>query len=107
MKSANSKQPFFSDPEPHLKKFIHYYAFCLKHFSPLMPDWIPFFLNEDVNGLQNAIDSLFNEKSKSYQNPYLQWLFNKRNLPSMEGMIREWKKQTEDLAGEINQFWYS
>lgn len=104
--SAKIKPAFFDDPEPYLKKFIHYYVLCHRNFSPLMPDWIPFFLQADAAGLHNKISQLFTETGKAYRNPYLQWIFNKDQLPDSQGMIRLWKEQASLLAGDLAHHWF-
>ncbi len=104
--SAQPKKAFFDDPEPYLKQFVNYYALCLHNFSPLLPDWIPLILEEDVRGLQDKMRQLFTESFGVYQNQDLRWILNKHRLPSSEIMIHNWKSQAEQLLGDLIHFWY-
>lgn len=104
--AAQPKKAFFDNPEPYLKRFINYYALCLQNFSPLMPDWIPLILEDDVRGLQDKMRQLFSDSFGVYQSHDLRWILNKHRLPSSEVMIHYWKSQTEELLGDLVRFWY-
>lgn len=101
------KTQFFEDSELYLKKLIHYYAFCLDHFSPLLPDWIPLILNENIDGLQNKIKDIFGESFGLFQSPELRWFLNRYHLPSAEHIIQHWKYPCNELAGAIQSFWFT
>jgi exodeoxyribonuclease V gamma subunit len=105
--SAQPKKAFFDDPDHHLKQFINYYALCLQNFSPLLPDWIPLILENDVRGLQDKMREVFSESFGTYQNHDLRWIFNKQRLPNSETMIHYWKSQAEGLLGDLISFWYA
>lgn len=105
--SAQPKKAFFDDPDMHLKQFVNYYALCLQNFSPLMPDWIPHILEEDVRGLQDKMRRLFTESFGAYQNHELRWILNKHHLPRSETMIHYWKPQAEGLLRDLILFWYN
>lgn len=104
---AQPKKAFFDDPEPYLKQFINYYALCLQNFSPLLPDWIPLILDEDLRGLQDKMHQLYAESFGVYQSPDLRWILSKHRLPSSEIMIHYWKLQAEGLLGDLIRFWYN
>ncbi len=104
--ASEAKEAFFEDPAPYLKQLIHYYSLCLNNFSPLMPDWIPLILEEDEEKLQDKIRKLFDSSFTTYQNPYLQRIFNKDSLPMTESILLHWKKTAEALSGEIMQNWF-
>lgn len=105
--SAQSKKAFFDDPDYHFKQFINYYALCLQNFSPLLPDWIPLILENDVRGLQDKMREIFSESFGAYQSHDLRWILNKQRLPSSETMIHYWKPQAEGLLGDLIRFWYN
>jgi exodeoxyribonuclease V gamma subunit len=105
--SAQPKKAFFDDPDYHLKQFVNYYALCLQNFSPLMPDWIPLILEDDVRGLQDKMREIFSESFGTYQSHDLRWILNKQRLPSSETMIHYWKAQAEGLLGDLIRFWYN
>lgn len=104
--AAEPKRAFFDDPHEHFHQLIHYYVFCLNHFSPLLPDWIPTIMDEDVQGLDAKMKDIFSESFGSYQNHDLQWVFNKHHLPSSESIIQCWKPLTEKLVGDVIRLWY-
>lgn len=105
--SAQPKKAFFESPEHHLKQFVNYYALCLQNFSPLLPDWLPMILEEDVRGLQDKMRQIFTDSFGGYQNQDLRWILNKHRLPSSEVMIHYWKTQAEGLLGDLIRFWYN
>lgn len=104
--SAKPKKAFFEDPEPYLKQFVRYYTLCQQNFSPLLPDWIPLILEGNLSGLQDKMRQLFTESFGGYQNKDLRWILNKHQLPSPEVLMHYWKKEAEQLFGDIIQFWY-
>ena len=104
--AAKSKAAFFHDPDPYLKKFVHYFALCLENISPLMPDWLPLFLQEDTEGLKEKIIKAISETSRNYQSPYLHWIFNKNQLPDSPSMMDGWKEQAESLTVDIINSWF-
>lgn len=104
--AAQPKIAFFDDPVHYLKQFIHYYALCLQNFSPLLPEWIPLILEEDVRGLQEQMRQLYADSFGIYQSQDLRWILNKKRLPSPETMIYYWKPQAERLVGDLMRFWY-
>lgn len=108
-KTSKAKMPFFDTPAHHLKRFIHYYSLCQQQLSPLMPDWIPFILKGDSQGLQKKMRELFAENSyqEEYQGLYLKWIMNKNLLPNSETLIQKWRSYTQDLIQDIVKEWCS
>ncbi|MFI0435633.1 MAG: exodeoxyribonuclease V subunit gamma [Parachlamydiaceae bacterium] len=104
--AGQPKKAFFDDPENHLKQFIHYYALCLNNFSPLLPDWIPLILDNDARGLEDKIRAVFSESFHNYQSHDLKWILNKERLPTPDSIIKDWKPQAEQLAGDLIHFWF-
>ncbi|WP_068471491.1 exodeoxyribonuclease V subunit gamma [Candidatus Protochlamydia phocaeensis] len=104
--TSQPKKAFFEEAEPYLKQFVNYYGLCLKNFSPLLPDWVPFILEGDAGGLQEKMRQLFSDSFGSYQSPDLRWILNKDCLPHAETIIYNWKAQAESLLGDLIRFWY-
>lgn len=104
--SSKAKKTFFDDPQPYLKQFISYYALCLRKFSPLMPDWIPFFLNADAEGLQDKLSELMSDTARHHQNPYHQWIFHQQQLSCTQDMLLSWKERAALLTDPIMQHWF-
>lgn len=105
--AAQPKIAFFNDPDSHFKQLINYYALCLQNFSPLLPDWIPLILKEDVRGLQKKMEEIFSDSFGTYQRHDLRWILNKQRLPSSETIIHYWKPQAEGLLGDLIHFWFN
>lgn len=105
LESQKIKEPFFESPYEELKKFTHYYAVCCRHFSPLMPDWISYFLNEDPVGLEEKIKNSISEAGYTAQNEYLKKIFNNDSPPDVSNLVESWKNEAKLLAGHLVQFW--
>lgn len=88
IQGGKPKMALFTDPLPYLKDFVHYYAFCFKHLSPLHPDWIPFIIKEDAKGLENKMRGLFKESFGAYQSPELGWVLNKAHCRTLRSSSR-------------------
>lgn len=93
--AAQAKNPFFTDAEPQLKRWIEYYFFCVDHFSPLIPDWTPFILSGDTKGLEDKLKQLFSSFRQDYQSPELQWVFHKERLPNADLIIENWREYAD------------
>lgn len=103
---AQIKKSFFEKPDGYLKQFVNYYARCLQNFSPLFPEWIPYILESDANGLQDEMRKIFSESFGGYQSVDLRWILNKNHLLNAETLIQDWKPQAEVLLGDLIRFWY-
>lgn len=100
-------EPFFDDPQEHLKRFIHYYALCNQNISPLMPEWILDISLGNREELHKKIEKLFSNSFVSPQNPYLTWSLNKDHLLSTSAsMVSEWQQQAKLLVGDMAKAWY-
>lgn len=105
--SSQPKQAFFDDPIPYLKQFIDYYHVCLRHFSPLLPDWLSLILEGDTKGLQDKMRLAFSPSFGDYQSQDLRWILHKNYLPNSEKIIEQWKTQAEVLLGDLIRHWYA
>lgn len=101
LQASKIKATSFDDPLPHLKNFVNYYALCLKNVSPLLPDFVPLFLQEDEKVLQAKIKSYLNSASRTYRSPYHQWIFDQTPLSSE--MIASWKNLAQRLTEEMKR----
>lgn len=108
IKNSEPKIAFFDNPEQYFKSLIGYYCLCLKNFSPLLPEWIPLILANDVSGLAKKMEQLFSEQGfgSEYQGLDVRWILNKDKLPDAEKIIQIWKPQAQSLLGEIVNNWY-
>lgn len=98
---SEPKQSFFQDSLPYLEQFLDYYSHCLNACSPLMPDWIPFFLKEDSKGLQRKMEEMLSEMTPEYQKHEWKWLFPNGELPNSQELLDEWKNEASALANEL------
>lgn len=104
---ASSLQPFlafFSSAQELLAGFVEYFLSCQGRPSPLMPEWLPAFINKDSAKLndmvENARDNLY-----GFTDEYLCWLL--RHAPSLpcELLVDEWQDQALKLFGPIALHW--
>jgi len=96
---------FFNNPDLFLQQLVKYYTTCLQDFSPLYPDWISYFLKEDVKGLKKKIEEIFSNEREFYKTQEIRWILNKRCLPDVENMIHTWKLQAQELFSEVVSNW--
>ncbi|MCB1111577.1 MAG: exodeoxyribonuclease V subunit gamma [Chlamydiia bacterium] len=97
LKSDNKYEArqFDGDSDAALASYIDYYHTAKNNPSPLIPEWIPYFLLDDHDTAKSKIIStLDQERSSTAYNQYLNWCIDKRNLPDLDEMIDSWK----DLA---------
>ncbi len=106
VESAESKEAFFDDPIPSLKAFVEYYALCLQHFSPLLPEWLPCLLQGDASGLEEKMQQLFTENFSSHGDREVRWILNKHCLPDATLAIENWQPHAERVAGDFIRCWY-
>lgn len=104
--TSQSKEAFFDDPVFLIEQLTHYYSACLHTFSPLLPEWVPFILDDDAKGLHEKMEKGFDESFGVYPNRELQWVLNRHQLPSAEEIVKNWKPQAEKLLGDMIKCWY-
>lgn len=79
------------DIDSFLKQWMGYHELCLQQFCPLMPEWLPYILDEDPKGLEKKWLSLFSDNENHYPSPECKWILHKDHLPSAVETIQEWK----------------
>lgn len=100
-RASRNKKPMCGDPKEALKQFASYYSLCLHTVSPLLPDWIPFILEENSKGLENKMQSLFSSFAMGYQDPYLSWVMREGRLPCSESIILDWKPVIDSFGFNV------
>lgn len=108
-KKGIQKNSFFDDPYHLLKKLVNYHALCLNNLSPLYPEWIPYILKQDVDGLQNKMNIDLWGKDDRFQNfrlKYMEWVLNKHNMPNANEIIHNWKPLADDLFADLINSWF-
>lgn len=99
------KEPFFADPHLLLSHYLEYYFTALQQVSPLIPEWIPHFM-QDVESFDIKMrDSLTNPFTPLY-NDYLHWAIQRGDLPDSETLVQRWQPQAQQLFGELYQHWF-
>lgn len=74
-----------------LQQYVEYTYFCLENPSPLLPEWLPTFLNSDWKSFEQL-----SQKNSSFfqqQNEYLSWLLgNRQHVQMNESLFSQWKQ---------------
>jgi exodeoxyribonuclease V gamma subunit len=100
------KEAFFDDPSPHLERYLDYYFTTLKHVSPLIPEWVPYLMQEGASFDAKMRDSLLNKFNRNY-NDYLLWALQGKILPNSEMLRSHWQPRAKSLFSDLYGFWYS
>lgn len=96
--AAKTKSFDLKDPLALLSDWSSYYHLCLNQFSPLLPDWIPFIVNQDREGLKKQHQKIFSDFSSTYAHEELRWVFHPDHLPCPEKLIQDWSELAKVLA---------
>lgn len=102
--SKNSKpiQPSLSDVEKQLQKYLTYFFLGQKVPSPLIPEWISDFLNEEPEPINSKVRSHLEDPFSHFYNVYAQWIFRNFNyFQSMEKMHATWRPISVELFSNI------
>jgi exodeoxyribonuclease V gamma subunit len=102
---GSEKAPFFTDPFPHLEKYVAYYLQALDNISPLLPDWVPEIMNGSKS-FEKKIHSDLSERNEHFHNHSLKWVVRGSKLPDHESILSHWKETAEDLFGELFTHWF-
>ncbi|PJD95244.1 MAG: exodeoxyribonuclease V subunit gamma [Parachlamydia sp.] len=103
-KSGTMKPPFFNDPFEELKKYLEYYFLCQNNASPLLPEWIPDFI-ENPKGCKTKIQkSLMGPYA--LRNEYMQWMIRGEIHMDYDQMLENWHSLAKTFFSEIFVHWY-
>lgn len=98
-RSGEAKERFFDDPEPFLKELVEYYFQSMHVPSPLYPDWIAAFLQNDAATLEKAL-------SGRIYDPGLNWALREREPFDCVQMIEKWGPWAKRLYGALEDAWF-
>ena len=102
---GKTKEPFFADPHLLLSQYLEYYFTTLQHVSPLIPEWIPHFM-QDIESFETKMrDSLTNPFTPLY-NDYLHWAIQRGDLPDSKTLVQRWQPQAQQLFGALYDNWF-
>ncbi len=105
-KSGSIKSPFFSDPYPHLERYIEYYFTSLESPSPLIPDWVFSILTKDSEAFEEEIHKdIF--QSPHFYNDCLKWMLTGSDIPNVQCLLGHWQGQARTLFEELYEHWYA
>jgi exonuclease V gamma subunit len=88
----NGKVKTITDPKKSIKSFISYYLRCTNSLSPLVPDWADSLLRRGFES--------FDTKTE-YEDPVVDWLLPRLEVPSPELLFKEWEWLREVFADLI------
>lgn len=106
-KSGRKKSPFFENPFSYLEKYIKYYFYSQNIISPLIPEWVPYLIENDIKKFEKIVKETLSDKNKFFYNDYLKWILRGPKYPDHEILLSNWKNTAEDLFGELYQNWYT
>ncbi len=92
-KDFKQKRHELKDPRKLLGQYLEFYEVCLENVVPLLPSWIPYFIEDSPPVILNKIKK--DLSSDRFYNLYAQMLL-KEDLLS-EHLIERWKKMCIDL----------
>lgn len=95
------KAPFFSDPNPYLRKLIDYYFQARETPIPLLPEWIEPLLIQNVEKLEQKILAT----SETSWDESLHYAF-RNSPPKALKLIEEWSPLAHTLFQEIQDGWF-
>lgn len=100
------KEPFFDDPQLLLKHYLEYYFTTLEHVSPLIPEWISYFIDGTEAFESKMRDSLTNPFTPLY-NDYIYWVIQKGSFPDSQALVARWQPYARQLFGALYENWFS
>ncbi len=79
-----------------LSNYVGLYERSKKIDFPFVNEWIDPILSRDEKKLKKQIDQSINGTNQ-YNDPYIEWAFNNKNLPSANNLIAAWSAQFNDV----------
>lgn len=102
-KDGDSKPNLTDNPHEALEHYLEYYFTGLEHASPLIPEWIPHFLNYDEQGLKDKLKEAVDNDQNPLYNEYVDWLLKHSTIPENIGA---WKEHAQKVFGNMQQQWF-
>jgi exonuclease V gamma subunit len=90
MKKGKAMTSSPHDPTEALESYLRYFAKSSVDPSPLMPEWLSFFLSRDVVGLEKKLEQLEVVTTGVFVDPSWQWLVRRDGLPRASALIANW-----------------
>lgn len=97
----------FADPESLLKNFLTYYFNAQTHPSPLLPQWVSFFLKGEQKALQAKFDINPDDAFRPIYDEYLKWLARNSPNADMHASMDHWQPTAQSLFVEMEKAWFS
>jgi len=103
-KSGTMKAPFFNDPFEELRKYLTYYFLCQNNASPLLPEWIPDFIEKPKESQFKIQKSLMGPHA--IYNDYMHWIIRGETHLDYDKMLENWHEMAKTFFSEIFTHWY-
>nr|NGX46600.1 hypothetical protein [Chlamydiota bacterium] len=87
------------DPTDALHRYLHYFGMSKQLTSPVMPEWLTFFLKRDVEGLDKKLQQVEVTSPGNYIDPSWQWLLRRDPCPKAAVLIANWADAVEQTFG--------
>lgn len=103
-----SKSLFSDDPCKLMTQYLDYYFLALESPSPLIPEWVPAFFEQNASSLQERMRMTLTNPFHPLHNDYLKWAtFDGAVVPDAGVVMVHWKPWAESLYGDLYHHWYS
>lgn len=100
LSKSEVKTPF-TEPVERLTHFLNYYLKGLQTASPLIPEWVEYFLTLEKEPLQKKIEGTLNNPFHPIYNDYLLWSIEKESTHT----IAEWQPLAQALFKDLYTEW--
>jgi len=105
IKNGKCKNPDLNDYEKPLEEYLKYYLLARENISPLIPEWIPEFVESSPEKFQKKVDQTFSEYNMHFYNEYMRWMVKGSETLSSDKMFRDWKEVADKVFGEMIDQW--
>ncbi len=87
LKSKKIKRITLENPQKYLELYLQLYFLNSNQILPFLPEWIPFFLQDEPQEILRKIDA--NMNAEHFYHPYVKKVMNK--MPISIQLVKEWK----------------
>lgn len=101
------KSCFYSDTISFMQQLIECYYRSLEEFIPLIPEWVPALLNDDLCGFKATVEQSLNSRFHASHNEYLHWIAKAGLLSDVDTQFERWKNEAATLYAPLKKAWFT